>query len=297
MKTVSRIDDLRRRCDAARAEGAEIGFVPTMGSLHEGHRSLLRAARADTDVVVASIFVNSLQFGPGEDLAAYPRDLDTDSAMADDDGVDLLFVPSSAEMYPTDPLTTVHVSGLTHGLCGASRPTFFDGVATVVTKLLSIVGPCRAYLGRKDYQQLAVVKRLVADLDLPVEVVGCPLVREPDGVAMSSRNAYLDGDTRARATVLYEALSSVADAVREGERNARLLRDRLADLVSREPALTLDYADVVDATTLAPVSDIEGEIVVAVAADAAGARLIDNMTILVDGGEVTVDAGVLVAAA
>jgi pantoate--beta-alanine ligase len=200
--TVERIAGVRGACDGARGRGASVGLVPTMGAFHEGHRSLMRAARAANDFVVVSLFVNPTQFAPTEDLAAYPRDLERDAAIAAAEGADVLFTPPVDEMYRAGARTTVHVEGLTDVLCGASRPGHFDGVTTVVTKLFSIVGPCRAYFGRKDAQQLAVVRRMTADLDLPVEVVGCPLVREYDGLAMSSRNAYLSPDDRAAATVL-----------------------------------------------------------------------------------------------
>lgn len=297
MKVVERVEELRGLCDAARADGSVVGFVPTMGSFHEGHRSLLRAARRDTDVVVVSIFVNPLQFAPGEDLSTYPRSLEADSAMAADDGVDILFVPPATEMYPTEPQTTVHVAGLTDGLCGASRPGFFDGVATVVTKLFSTVGRCRAYFGRKDFQQIAVVRRFTADLNLPVDVVGCPLVRDVDGLALSSRNAYLTADARDRATILYRALTAATDEVVAGERRAATVRDRLVGLIAEEPAAELDYAVVVDVDTLEPVDEIGGHVLLAVAAQLGGARLLDNMSIEVRGSDVTVDAGTLAVGA
>ena len=197
--TIATIAELRSHLDAARAAGRRVGFVPTMGYLHDGHASLMRAARAECDVVVTSIFVNPLQFGPSEDLDAYPRDLTGDTALAEANGVDVVFAPSTAEMYPEAILTTVSVREVSATLEGRTRPTHFDGVATVVAKLFSIVGPCSAYFGEKDFQQLAVVRRLVADLSIPVEVVGCPTVREPDGLAMSSRNAYLTPEERAAA--------------------------------------------------------------------------------------------------
>src|SRR5919201_150183 len=188
MRQIETISELRAACDDARAGGRRVGLVPTMGFLHEGHRSLMRAARRDNDLVVVSIFVNPLQFGASEDLDRYPRDLAGDLAQRDHEGVDAVFTPSVAEMYPHGPsLTTVHVAQLTSDLCGAARPTHFDGVTTVVTKLFAIAGPCAAYFGRKDAQQLAVVTRMVDDLNLPVEIVGCPIVREADGLAMSSR--------------------------------------------------------------------------------------------------------------
>ncbi len=293
MITVERIGALRAECDEARGLGRSIGFVPTMGFLHEGHRSLMRAARTEDDVVVASIFVNRLQFAPSEDLDTYPRDRRGDAEAAAAEGVDVLFMPSEEEMYSSPPLTNVHVDGLTDGLCGASRPTFFDGVATVVTKLLAIVGPCRAYFGRKDFQQLAVVRRVVADLSLPADVVGCPLVREPDGLALSSRNAYLDPNEREAATVLYRALGTAASSIAAGERHAGEIRAALGATIAAEPRARLDYSAVVDAATLEPIGRLEGEILLAVAAEVGGARLIDNMIVTVEGTEVSIDAGVL----
>ena len=209
MLPVTTIAELRAACDAARARNERVGLVPTMGYLHEGHRSLMRAARATTDFVVTTIFVNPLQFGANEDLDRYPRDLDGDFAQCAEAGVDIVFVPSVAEMYPSgSPVTTVHVDGLTADLCGAARPTHFDGVTTVVAKLFAITGPCAAFFGRKDAQQLAVVSRMAADLNLPVEVVGCPIVREADGLALSSRNAYLTPAQREAALVLSSALAA-----------------------------------------------------------------------------------------
>src|SRR6266513_4988681 len=220
MLYVEKMAELRTVCDRARAVGRPVGLVPTMGYLHEGHRSLIRAARAAGDFVVVTIFVNPLQFGVNEDLDRYPQDLSGDLGQCEAGGADVVFAPSEHEMYPRGaPLATVHVAGLTEGLCGAARPAHFDGVTTVVTKLFSIVGPSTAYFGRKDFQQLAVVRRMAADLDLPVEVVGCPLVREPDGVAMSSRNAYLSTDERRRATGIFASLRAAVAAVEAGERD------------------------------------------------------------------------------
>ena len=294
METLERIDDVRRVCDAARRRQARVGLVPTMGAFHAGHRSLMRAARAACDLVVVSLFVNPTQFGPNEDLSAYPRDLAGDSAAARAEGVDVLFVPSVDEMYPTAPLTTVHVDRLTDRLCGARRPGHFDGVTTVVTKLFSIVGPCTAFFGRKDAQQLAVVRRMVDDLDLPVEVVGCPLVREADGVAMSSRNAYLSNEERDAARVLPRALEQAGVAARGGERDAGTLRSIVVDAITAEPLVALDYAEVVDAESLDPMSEITRPVLIAVAAHVGRARLIDNCTIspTSDGG-VEVDLGVV----
>jgi pantoate--beta-alanine ligase len=297
MRTFERIADVRAACGESRRNGGSVGFVPTMGAFHAGHVSLMRAARRDCDLVAVSLFVNPTQFGPNEDLSAYPRDLAGDRDAAAAAGVDLLFTPSVEEMYPAPGVTTVHVAGLTEGLCGARRPGHFDGVTTVVTKLLSIVGPCRAYFGRKDAQQLAVVTRMARDLDLPVEVVGCPLVREPDGLAMSSRNAYLGDAERRAATVLSRALREVGDLALGGERRARPLRAAIVDAIGTEPLVDLDYAEVVDAESLEPVAEIVHPTLVAVAAQVGRARLIDNCTISPTGtGDVVVDLGVMVDA-
>ncbi|HEX6312792.1 MAG TPA: pantoate--beta-alanine ligase [Acidimicrobiia bacterium] len=293
MITFDRVADLRTACEAARRQGQTVGLVPTMGYFHEGHRSLMRAARAAHDLVVVTIFVNPLQFGAGEDLDGYPRDLAGDSSAAEAEGVDVLFTPSVAEMYPEPTRTTVHVDGLTEGLCGAARPTHFDGVTTVVAKLFSIVGPCSAYFGRKDAQQLVVVRRMALDLDLPVTVVGCPLVREPDGLAMSSRNAYLSSDERAAATVLARALRAGADAVVAGERDAGALIRGIRSFVAAEPLVDLEYAEVRRAGDLTPVDRLDGEILVAVAARVGAARLIDNVTITIADTEVATDLGVI----
>jgi pantoate--beta-alanine ligase len=291
--TLERLADVRRRADETRRGGGIVALVPTMGFFHDGHRSLMRNARADAELVIVSLFVNPTQFGPGEDLNGYPRDLDGDTATARAEGADILFAPSVVDMYPDAPRTTVHVDGLTDRLCGASRPTHFDGVATVVTKLFSIVGPCRAYFGRKDAQQLAVIRRLVDDLNLPVEVIGRPLVREPDGLARSSRNAYLTPEDRAAATVLYRALSAAATAIHAGERDGAAIETLAESTIRAEPGLRLDYAELVDARTIQPVRRVEGELVLAVAAFVGPARLIDNLTITTTGAEVDTDLGVV----
>ncbi len=295
MITVATIAEVRAACDAARAAGGTVGFVPTMGFFHEGHRSLMRAARAENEFVVLSLFVNPTQFGPTEDLAGYPRDPEGDAAVAAAEGVDLLFTPGVDEMYPGGARTTVHVAGLTEVLCGASRPGHFDGVTTVVTKLFSIVGPCRAYFGRKDAQQLAVIRRMTVDLDLPVEVVGCPLVREADGLARSSRNSYLSDEERAAATILSGALYMASEAVVRGVRDAATIRQLLADTVAQVPLVRLDYAEVVDAATLVPIDEITGDTLVALAAHVGKARLIDNVIITFRGETPCPDLGVLTA--
>jgi pantoate--beta-alanine ligase len=292
MITLTTVDELRTVCDVARAGGQRVGLVPTMGYFHAGHRSLMRAARVATDLVVVTLFVNPTQFGPNEDLAAYPRDLDADTAAAAAEGVDVLFVPTVDEMYPDGPpATTVHVARLTEGLCGASRPVHFDGVTTVVAKLFSMVGPCTAFFGRKDFQQLAVIRQMTLDLNLPVDVQGCPLVREPDGVAMSSRNAYLTDDERVEARVLSAALRAVADAVVAGERRSDALEQLVQEQVGGALRVALEYAEVRDARTLEPVETVSGEVVLAVAAKVGRARLIDNVVITVDGSRVDVDLG------
>jgi pantoate--beta-alanine ligase len=277
MRVVTTIAGLRAVVDAERAAGRTVGFVPTMGYLHAGHRSLMEAARAETDLVVASIFVNPLQFGAGEDLDGYPRDLDHDRRLAAEAGVDVLFVPATTEMYPQPTLTTVTVAEVSVPLEGASRPAHFAGVATVVAKLLAIVGACRAYFGEKDYQQLAVVRRMVADLSLPVEVVGCPTVREPDGLAMSSRNTYLSAEERAAAPVLHRALLAGRDAVLAGVRAPQAVRAAMVTVIEAEPLARLDYAEVVDADSLKVPDHLAGSLRLLVAVRIGRARLIDNM--------------------
>ena len=273
---VDRVDAFRKELDAARAAGRTVGFVPTMGYLHEGHVSLIRRAAAECDVVAVSVFVNPLQFAPTEDLSAYPRDLERDIALAATGGADLVFAPSTEEMYPEAIVTTVSVASVSEGLEGALRPTHFAGVATVVAKLLALAGPCRAYFGEKDFQQLAVIRRLVRDLSFPVEVVGCATVREPDGVAMSSRNVYLTADERVAAPVLHRALTEGARLVEDGERVPAVVRDRMRTIIEAEPLAALDYAEVVRATDLSVPDTLSGELRLLVAARFGRARLIDN---------------------
>jgi pantoate--beta-alanine ligase len=294
MQYIERIAELRGACARARAEGGRVGLVPTMGYLHEGHRSLIRAARAATDLVVVTIFVNPLQFGTNEDLDRYPRDLSGDLACCEAEGADVVFAPSLQEMYPHGvPVTTVHVERLTEGLCGAARPTHFDGVTTVVSKLFAIAGPCTAFFGRKDAQQLAVITRMVADLNLPVDVVGCPLVREPDGLAMSSRNAYLSTGRREAALVLSRALEAAAGAVIAGERDAGATVGAAARVVATEPRVELEYLELRDAHDLTPCSgDIEGDVLLALAARVGETRLIDNVMLSVRGTEAHADLGI-----
>jgi len=278
LRTFDTVAGLRAVLDYERAGGRRVGVVPTMGYLHEGHGSLIEAAAAADDVVVTTIFVNPLQFAAGEDLTAYPRDLPRDSALAKRCGADVLFTPPVLEMYPEPVQTTVSVDGpVTERMEGASRPTHFAGVATVVAKLFSIAGPCRAYFGEKDWQQVTMVRRMARDLSMPVEVVGCPTIREHDGLALSSRNVYLTPAERAAAPVLYRALRAGAQAVRAGEGPASVVAGGMRCQIEAEPLAQLDYAEVADAVTLAPVDELRGELRLLVAARFGRARLIDNI--------------------
>lgn len=284
LRTFDTIAGLRATLDQERTEGQRVGVVPTMGYLHDGHGSLIEAAAAANDLVVTTIFVNSLQFAAGEDLDAYPHDLPHDSALAERCGADVLFTPPVSEMYPDPVQTTVSVKGpVTERMEGASRPTHFAGVATVVAKLFSIAGPCRAYFGEKDWQQVTMVRRMARDLSMPVEVVGCPTVREPDGLALSSRNVYLTPAQRAAAPVLHRALLAGAEAVRAGVGPASVVADRLRRPIEAEPLAQLDYAEVADAVTLAPVDELRGELRLLVAARFGKARLIDNIGVTAQG--------------
>ena len=281
MKTLRTIGELRSLLDGERAAGRAVGLVPTMGYLHHGHLSLMQQARAQTDVVVASIFVNPLQFGAGEDLDAYPRDLDRDGRLAEGAGVDVLFVPSTDEMYPTPALTSVSVAQVSEPLEGTGRPHHLAGVATVVAKLFAIVGSCRAYFGEKDFQQLAVVRRMARDLSFPVQVVGCPTVREPDGLALSSRNSYLSADEREAAPVVYRALRAGVAAILAGERDPAAVRTLVGQIIEAEPLAQLDYAEVVDADSFRIPDPLAGNLRLLAAVRFGRARLIDNVGVTV----------------
>ena len=273
----------RAACDAVRAEGRAVGLVPTMGYLHEGHLSLVERARKDADLVAVSIFVNPLQFGPSEDLGTYPRDLDRDVALMEAAAVDVVFLPGDAEMYPGGrPQVTIDPGPLGERLEGASRPGHFAGVCTVVAKLFSLAGRCAAYFGEKDAQQLAVIRRMVADLDMPVDVMGCPTVREEDGLAMSSRNTYLDPEDRAAATCLYEALARAVWLVEGGEREATVLVAEMAKRIGAERRARIDYVAVVDEETFEDVERIDRPARALVAAHLGRTRLIDNMRLAID---------------
>jgi pantoate--beta-alanine ligase len=275
------VRDIRAVLDEARARGASVGMVPTMGALHEGHLSLIRAARAENDVVLVSIFVNPTQFGPAEDLERYPRDLEGDRAMSGEAGADLVFSPAVREMYAEDFSTWVDVEGLTEGLCGRSRPGHFRGVCTVVSKLLNICQPDRAYFGEKDAQQLAVITRMARDLDLRTQIVPCPTVREADGLAMSSRNTRLSAAQRAQAPVLYKALRAARDLVGEGERDTARLEAAVRGILAEAPLGNVDYTEIVGADDLAPVATLAGRVLIALAVRFGDVRLIDNVRMTV----------------
>jgi pantoate--beta-alanine ligase len=282
---VETVAGCRARLDAERATGRTVGLVPTMGALHAGHSSLIERARAECDVVAVSIFVNPLQFGDPEDIARYPRTLERDLAMCAEAGADIVFVPTVGEMYPSwpnPPATTVSVRGVSDAWEGASRPGHFDGVATVVSKLFSVAGPCRAYFGLKDFQQLAVVRAMVTDLCLPVEVVGCPIVRETDGLALSSRNVRLSDAERDAALALSRALAAGRAAVAAGQRGGAAVARAMRAVADAEPLVQLDYAVAVDPGTLEEVAAIDDPTAVRllVAATVGPVRLIDNSAAL-----------------
>jgi pantoate--beta-alanine ligase len=277
MDVIGDLRAFREACDRARDSGRTLGFVPTMGAFHEGHRSLLRRARAERDVVAVSIFVNPLQFGPAEDLTAYPRDLDRDLAEARAEGVDLVLAPEAEAVWlGGKPHVTVDPGPVGDRLEGATRPGHFRGVLTVVAKLLHLSGPCRAYFGEKDAQQLFLVRRMVGDLAFPVEVVGCPTVREPDGLAMSSRNVYLSSEERAAAGSLSAALRVASEAAAAGERDVGTLVEAMADRVGAEPLASLDYAEVVDDETWDRAEAVDRPVRALLAVRIGGTRLIDN---------------------
>lgn len=286
MEIVGGIGAVREAVRKARAGGLSVGFVPTMGYLHEGHAALIRRARAESGFVVASIFVNPLQFGPREDYRTYPRDLERDARLASEAGTDLLFVPEVEEMYPAGFRTFVEVPGLSDRLCGASRPGHFRGVATVVTKLLHIVAPDRAYFGQKDAQQLLILRRLVRDLNLDVELVAVPTVREAGGLAMSSRNTYLSPEERRRALALYRALEAAEGLLAAGERRGEALCARMREVLSADPAVQTDYAAAVDPETLDDLERVADRVLLAVAARVGRARLIDNLYLVIRGDRV-----------
>lgn len=277
MKLVHSISEMRALCRAARARGARLGLVPTMGALHEGHLSLVKAAREKSDLVAASIFVNPTQFGPNEDFTRYPRTLENDCALFEQAGVELVFAPSVEEMYPQGAVTWVVVEGLSDRLCGKSRPGHFRGVTTVVAKLFHIVEPDLAFFGQKDAAQVAIIRRMVRDLNMPVQIEVCPIVREPDGLAISSRNAYLSPEERGAALVLYRSLMRIQKLFADGEHNSAKLIGAAKQEFSAEPAARLDYVEVVNPESLEAETFVTNRALAAVAAFVGQTRLIDNI--------------------
>lgn len=278
MLVIEKIQELRKTLTDLTKQGRKVGLVPTMGYLHEGHLSLIRRAKAENALVVVSIFVNPIQFGPNEDFQRYPRDLERDQVLAEAAGTDILFAPEVGEMYPEGYQTYVEVTGgVAQRMCGASRPGHFRGVATVVLKLFNIVEPDRAYFGEKDAQQLRVIRRMARDLNLKVEIIGCPIVREADGLALSSRNVYLNQAERKAALILYRTLSRAKELIEMGERDAAVLREQLVKMIEAEPLASLDYLEIADSESLEPVAMLTGEIIIALAVRIGTTRLIDNM--------------------
>ena len=278
MKIVATVKEVREQVKEWKKQGLSVGFVPTMGYLHEGHKSLMDAARKDNDKVVVSIFVNPMQFGPTEDLATYPRDLDHDAALCESAGVDLIFHPEAEEMYEKDFCSFVDMTGLTEGLCGKTRPIHFRGVCTVVNKLFNIVTPDHAYFGQKDGQQLAVIKRMVRDLNMDIEIVGCPIVREEDGLAKSSRNTYLSPEERKAALILSKTVA-LGKELAKTEKDANKVVEAMKKNIETEPMAKIDYVEAVDALSMAPVEKLEGTCMLAMAVYIGKTRLIDNTLI------------------
>lgn len=276
MKVSTTIAEVRSQVKEWKRQGLSVGLVPTMGYLHEGHQSLIARAARENDRVVVSVFVNPIQFGPSEDLESYPRDFERDCTLCEKTGADLVFHPEASEMYAEDFCTYVDMDRLTKGLCGASRPVHFRGVCTVVSKLFHIVTPDRAYFGQKDAQQLAVIKRMVRDLSMDVEIVGCPIIREPDGLAKSSRNTYLSPQERRAAVVLSQALAEGRKALAEGERSAQAITGIIRGVLESEPLAQPEYVELVDWETLEPVETADRPVLAAIAVRIGTTRLIDN---------------------
>ncbi|MGQ9704886.1 MAG: pantoate--beta-alanine ligase [Actinomycetota bacterium] len=282
MRIVTAPREMTRLVREHREAGESVGLVPTMGYFHPGHVSLMRAARAENDFVVVSLFVNPTQFGPQEDFRDYPRDLERDVEIATEAGVDCIFHPRVEDMYPQPYLTFVEVEGLTEGLCGAYRPGHFRGVTTVVTKLFHIIPAHRAYFGLKDAQQVRVIQKIVEDLNFDIEIVVCPTVREEDGLAMSSRNVYLQPEERRAATVLYRSLRQAEEMVQRGERDAQKVLSAIREMLDSEPLVEPEYVEAVDWEGLRPVNRLEGKVLIALAARVGKARLIDNVLLQVE---------------
>lgn len=278
MKLVHKIEEVRSIVSSWKKEGLSVGLVPTMGYLHEGHQSLIKKAVEENDRVVVSIFVNPMQFGENEDLETYPRDLNKDSKLCDETGADLIFNPEPEEMYQEGFCSYVDMNGLTTELCGKSRPIHFRGVMTVVTKLFNIVTPDRAYFGMKDAQQLCVIKRMVKDLNMDIDVIGCPIIREKDGLAKSSRNTYLNKEERKAALILYKTISLGKDLLVSGERDVNTIINKMKDNINKEPLAKIDYVEAVDLETVEKIDVIKGKVLIAMAVYIGKTRLIDNFT-------------------
>ena len=278
MNITGKISEVREAVKAWKAQGLKVGLVPTMGYLHEGHKSLIERAVKENDRVVVSVFVNPIQFGPTEDLESYPRDLERASKLCEEAGASLIFHPKKEEMYFDDFCTYVDMDGLTKGLCGKTRPIHFRGVCTVVSKLFNIVTPDRAYFGEKDAQQLAVIKRMVRDLSFGIEIVGCPIIREEDGLAKSSRNTYLSPEERKAAVILSKSLELGKKALESGERDAKKVIEIISNNIKTEKLARIDYVDIVDSITVEEVQNIEKSVLVAMAVYIGKTRLIDNFT-------------------
>lgn len=276
MKIIETVTDMQQFALRARSEGKTIALVPTMGYLHDGHASLMREGRGRADILVASIFVNPTQFGQGEDFESYPRDMERDSRIAESAGVDVIFAPKGSDMYPAGYQTYVNVEEISLPLCGASRPGHFRGVTTVVAKLFNVVQPHLALFGKKDFQQLAVIRRMTADLNMPVEIVGMPIVREADGLAMSSRNTYLSPDERRQALCLYRTIQRVAGLYGTGEHSAARLRDAALEIITAEPSAIVDYVELRDSCSLEEVTTADDATLLALAVKIGKTRLIDN---------------------
>lgn len=279
MEVVSTVDAVRAHVKKWRKDGLSVGLVPTMGYLHEGHKSLIDRAVAENDKVVVSDFVNPIQFGVNEDLATYPRDIEADKRLCEQAGADLIFHPEAEEMYAPDFSSYVEMQKVSEGLCGKTRPTHFRGVCTVVCKLFHIVMPDRAYFGQKDAQQLAVIRRMVRDLDMDIEIVGCPIIREEDGLAKSSRNTYLSREERKAALVLSKAVFHGEDRMKKGERDADTVLTAMKELIETEPLAKIDYVEMVNADSMEPLTRAEGRVLVAMAVYIGTTRLIDNFII------------------
>lgn len=275
MKVISSIEEIKK----IKRDNISIGFVPTMGYLHKGHISLIKKAREENDIVITSIFVNPTQFGPNEDFEKYPRDESRDLQKCEESGCDIVFLPQVDEMYPDSFLTFVQVEELGKGLCGKSRPTHFRGVTTVLTKLFNIVKPDRAYFGQKDAQQLVIVKKMVEDLNMDVEIIGCPIVREADGLAISSRNTYLSPEERNDALFLNKSLKLAKNLIKNGEKNISIIKNEMKETILSGNNNSIDYIEFVDTKTLNPVSEIKDKVLIAIAVKVGKTRLIDNIVV------------------